>query len=45
MYEPGYYLFEGNTLEYDGYTVYDLDSNAYYPIIVLDMAEFVRPLD
>ncbi len=41
MYKPGYYLFEGNILEYDGDSVHDIDSNTYLPEGILEYAEYI----
>ncbi len=43
----GYYLFEGNWVEYEGGDeAYDVDSRTYIPIEVLElMGEFVRGFD
>lgn len=38
MYKPGYYIFEGNLLEY--YGVFDIDSGEVYPIYILDISEY-----
>ncbi len=43
MYKPGYYLFKGNVLEYDGDSVHDIDSNTYLPEYVLDVAVYKGP--
>ena len=41
MYKPGYYLFEGNLLEYYGDDeVFDIDSGEIYPVYILDVSEY-----
>ena len=41
MYNIGYYLFEGNLLEYyGGDEVYDVDSGEVYPEVILDVSEY-----
>jgi hypothetical protein len=40
-YQIGYYELFGNTLEYDGDTVMDLDANEELPLEALDMAEYI----
>jgi hypothetical protein len=41
MYKPGYYLFEGNLLEYYGDDeVFDIDSGEIYPVYILDISEY-----
>lgn len=44
-YKEGFYDFEGNLVEYDGETLYDVDSAQELDPILLDMMVFIRGFD